>query len=83
MINLLPPSIKQDVKFAKYNVTLVEYAIVLAATVAIVAFLMLFGEQNKDLHHTIKSNIRGGLSVVFFRYQQQHKTKIKEEYYKE
>ena len=45
MINLLPPSIKQDVKFAKYNVTLVEYAIVLAATVAIVAFLMLFGEQ--------------------------------------
>lgn len=43
--------------------------------------IMLFGEQNKDLYHLIRSNIRGGLSMVFSRYQEVGVTNIKKEYY--
>ena len=45
--------------------------------------IMMFGEQNKDLYYMIRSNIRGGLSMVFSRYQEVEKTVIKKEYYAE
>ena len=45
MINLRPPELKEDVKYAKYNVTLVQYMIVALGTVGVIIFLMLFGKQ--------------------------------------
>ena len=43
--------------------------------------IMMFGEKNQDLYHLIKQNIRGGLSMVFSRYQECGVTKIKPEYF--
>ena len=40
-----------------------------------------YGEKNKDLYHIIKNQIRGGLSLVFCRYQHADITKIKPEYF--
>ena len=45
--------------------------------------IMLFGDENKDLYYLIRANIRGGLSMVFSRYQEVNKTHIKKEYYKQ
>ena len=45
------------------------------------AAILLFGEKNKDLYHLIRSGIRGGLSMVFNRYQHAEETKIKQEYF--
>lgn len=41
--------------------------------------IFLMGERNKDLYHLIRNNIRGGLSMVYSRYQEAGKTKIKSE----
>ena len=43
--------------------------------------ILLFGEKNKDIYHLVKSQIRGGLSIIFSRYQHSGKTKIKQEYF--
>lgn len=43
MINLLPPEVKANVRFAKYNVTVLQYIIVVVLAVFIVISLMLFG----------------------------------------
>lgn len=43
--------------------------------------IFLFGERFKDIHQLIKTNIRGGLSMVFSRYQEAGVTKIKPEYF--
>ena len=37
----------------------------------------LFDEKNKDLHSTFKSNLVGGPSIVFHRYHETGKTKIR------
>lgn len=37
----------------------------------------LFNEQNKDLFYLLKSNMCGGPSIIFNRYQERDKTKIK------
>jgi hypothetical protein len=41
--------------------------------------IFLFGERHKDLYHLVRDNIRGGLSMVFTRYQHIDNTKIKPE----
>jgi len=43
--------------------------------------IFLFGERFKDIYELIKRNIRGGLSMVFSRYQEANVTKIKPEYF--
>ena len=43
--------------------------------------IMMYGEKNQDLYHLVKQNIRGGLSMVFSRYQEKGITKIKPEYF--
>lgn len=43
--------------------------------------IYLLGEQNKDLYHLIRENIRGGPSIVFNRYQKTNETKVKPEYF--
>lgn len=43
--------------------------------------IFMFGYKFKDLHSLIRKNIRGGLSLVFNRYQEAGKTKIKEQYF--
>ena len=45
--------------------------------------IFLFEDRFKDIHQLIKSNIRGGLSMVFSRYQESGVTKIKPEYFGE
>ncbi len=43
MINLLPPDIKREVRFARFNVTLIQYVIlVIAISVGVIA-IMIFG----------------------------------------
>ncbi len=43
MINLLPSEFKRDVKFAKYNVILVQYIFVIGALILIMLSLVVFG----------------------------------------
>ena len=43
--------------------------------------IMMYGENNQDLYYLVKQNIRGGLSMVFSRYQEKGITKIKPEYF--
>jgi Tfp pilus assembly protein PilN len=46
MINLLPPEIKDSIRFARINVILIQYAIIAIFTVVIVITLMLFGKAS-------------------------------------
>lgn len=41
--------------------------------------ILMFGKKNSDLYELVKSQIRGGLSMVYSRWQQVDKTKIKPE----
>ena len=43
----------------------------------------LFNKNNADLYHTFRANIVGGPSIVFSRYAEANKTKIREHIYKE
>ncbi|XP_067945797.1 uncharacterized protein [Watersipora subatra] len=43
--------------------------------------IFMFGNRFSDLYHLLRRNIRGGLSLVFNRYQERGKTKIKSEYF--
>ena len=43
----------------------------------------LFDKKNEDLYHTFKHNIIGGPSIVFSRYAESNKSKIREHEYKE
>jgi flavin-binding protein dodecin len=43
VINLMPPKIKQDIKFARYNVTLIQYCILVLVVSAAVTSIMIFG----------------------------------------
>jgi len=47
------------------------------------AQLFLYGEKDKDLYNLVKQNIRGGMSIIFHRYQHSETTKIKSKYYGE
>lgn len=42
------------------------------------AVFHLFGEKHKDLYHLIRSQIRGGLSMVWTRYHEAGVTNIRE-----
>jgi len=41
-------------------------------------FFSLFDEKNKDLYHLFKKNMVGGPSIIFHRYHEAGKTKIRE-----
>ncbi|KAK3736485.1 hypothetical protein QZH41_017404, partial [Actinostola sp. cb2023] len=41
-------------------------------------YFALFEEKNKDLYHTFKENNTGGPSIIFHRYHEAGKTKIRE-----
>lgn len=43
MINLLPPSAKQSIKFARLNVILIHYVIITLIAVAVILALMFYG----------------------------------------
>mgnify|MGYP001794176194 FL=1 len=43
--------------------------------------VFLFGHKFRDIYHLIRDNIRGGLSTVFMRHQEQGVTKIKRHIY--
>lgn len=43
--------------------------------------IFMFGEKHKSLYHTIRSNVRGGLAIVYNRMQIADETRIKSEYY--
>jgi hypothetical protein len=43
--------------------------------------IFLYGDRHKDLYHLVRENIRGGLSMVFSRYQKIGSTKIKPDYF--
>ena len=45
--------------------------------------IFMFGEQYKELFSLIRQNVRGGLSMVYSRYQECDITKIKPEYFGE
>lgn len=45
------------------------------------ALISMFGYKHKDLYHLVRSNIRGGLSMVFHRYHAEDKTYIKQQYF--
>ena len=45
--------------------------------------VFLFGNRFQDIYHLIRSNIRGGLSLVFNRFQMRDETKIRPETYGE
>ena len=41
-------------------------------------FFCLFDEKNKDLYHLFKKNMVGGPSIIFHRYHEAGKTKIRD-----
>ena len=41
--------------------------------------IYLFGNKHSDLYHLMQNQIRGGLSMVYNRYQEQNKTKVRPE----
>ena len=41
--------------------------------------IYLFGNKHSDLYHLMRSQIRGGLSMVYNRYQEQGKTRVRPE----
>ena len=41
------------------------------------AYFSLFGQEDKDLYHTIKKNIVGGPSIIFTRYHQVGETLVR------
>ena len=43
--------------------------------------VFLFGKKFQDIYHMVRSNIRGGLSLVFNRYQMKDVTKIRPDHY--
>lgn len=43
--------------------------------------IFMFGNKFNDVYHLIRRNIRGGLSIVFNRYQESGVTKIKSKYF--
>ena len=46
-------------------------------------YFTLYDEKNQDLHHLVKDNLCGGPSIVFHRYHEKGKTKIREAEYKD
>ena len=44
--------------------------------------IFMFGNKFSNLHHLVRANIRGGLSLVFHRHQEKDATKIKSRYFK-
>lgn len=45
MINLIPPELKQDIKYGKLNVTLVQYWVLLVMVLVMLVGLLIFGAQ--------------------------------------
>ena len=41
----------------------------------------LFNHQNQDLHHMVRQNMVGGPSIIFHRYHEAWRTKIREHYF--
>lgn len=60
MINLLPPEIKQSVRYARLNVILIQYAVVALFAVFVVLSLMMFGQASLN---TTKSELEELIEV--------------------
>lgn len=46
-------------------------------------YFTLYDAKNEDLHHLVKDNIVGGPSIIFHRYHEKDKTKLREVDYKD
>lgn len=57
MINLLPPDVKGSLKFARLNVSVIEYAILVIATTVSLIGILLFGHTLASREEVLLTNL--------------------------